>query len=107
MYKRQLLELFLPLLKHDFKLSETDMFHGNLQPLDTDITVFTGKADDLSPEECDGWKYHTSKVCTIYYFNGGHFFLHNEIMRMTKIISSTIQNLLPGKQMMGYEMHQS
>lgn len=54
---------------------------------------YSGKEDDLSPEECDGWKYHTSKVCTIHYFNGGHFFLHNEVIRMTKIINSTIQNL--------------
>jgi len=90
---RELQELFLPLLRQDFKLTETHIFDGKLPPLDTDITVLAGKEDDLTPEECDGWKHHTSKICTIHYFNGGHFFFQKEVARITKIIGNTIQNL--------------
>lgn len=86
----ELTRLFLPLLRNDFRLAETDLHNGEIIPFDENITVFLGKEDDLSAEQCDGWKKYTTKVCTMYYFEGGHFFLHNESEKMVRIINDVL-----------------
>jgi surfactin synthase thioesterase subunit len=86
----ELLELFLPFLKNDFKIAEAEMHFTEIRPLDCNITVFLGKDEDLTAEECHGWKLHTKQLCSIYYFEGGHFFLHSETEGLVKIINSTL-----------------
>jgi surfactin synthase thioesterase subunit len=88
----ELLELFLPLLKNDFQLAETEIRGAEITPLDGAITVFLGKEDDLTPEQCVAWKKHTRRLCTIYYFEGGHFFLHDETEQLLKIINQILSN---------------
>jgi len=87
---KELLKLFLPLLKNDFRLAEEERPRESLCPLSSNITIFLGKDDDLTAEECQGWNRHTKGVCTIHYFNGGHFFLHNEMPRIGAIINQTL-----------------
>jgi len=89
----ELLELFLPLLKNDFKLAETQIRGSEITPLDGAITVFMGKEDDLTSEQCDGWKLQTRQLCTMYHFEGGHFFLHDETEEIVKIINSTLRRV--------------
>ena len=86
----ELVDLFLPLLRNDFRMAETDVRGERAVPLQNDISVFMGKDDDLSAEECDSWKHCAAGRCTIYYFNKGHFFLHDE----TEEIVSIINNIL-------------
>jgi medium-chain acyl-[acyl-carrier-protein] hydrolase len=79
----ELLEILLPLLRADFKISWlfTKYYSersDSLKPLDRDFTVFIGKDDDVKPEQIEGWKVHTRKECTIHSFDGGHFFLNQE-----------------------------
>lgn len=89
----ELLEVFLPVLKNDFKLSETaDDHNGMINPLDSNISVFIGKDDDLTTEQCNGWKMHTKKLCSVHYFDGGHFFLHEKTEQMVGIINYTLLN---------------
>lgn len=83
----ELMELFFPLLRSDFKIAESDIPEKKMLPLDSDITVFLGKTDDLNAAQCDGWKLHTNKRCELYYFPGGHFFLHEEIAGITEVIN--------------------
>ena len=85
----ELMGIFLPLLKNDFKLSETNAIK-EVVPLDIDITAFFGKEEDFTPEQCDGWKNYTTKYCNIHYFPGGHFFLHQEFKMMLNIISDVL-----------------
>lgn len=86
----ELLELFLPLLKNDFKLAEADIHNGQIHPLDSNISVFLGKDEDLTTEQCEGWKKHTTKSCNLHSFSGGHFFLHDETEHIVKIINKTL-----------------
>jgi medium-chain acyl-[acyl-carrier-protein] hydrolase len=87
---RELLELFLPLLKSDFRIAEMEPPSREIHPLDSDITVFLGKDDDLNAEECDGWKVHTKQLCSIHHFEGGHFFLNDEAERIVNFINNTL-----------------
>jgi medium-chain acyl-[acyl-carrier-protein] hydrolase len=86
----ELAGLFLPLLRNDFKIAEMEMEIKEIHPLNNNITVFLGKEDDLTAEECDGWKKHTNQLCSIHYFNGGHFFLHDEVEQLLKMVNNTL-----------------
>ncbi|MDW3194567.1 MAG: thioesterase domain-containing protein [Cytophagales bacterium] len=86
----ELLELFLPLLKNDFKIAETYEHQGEIQALSQNMTVFLGKEDDLTPEQCGEWEKHTTGTCSTHYFDGGHFFLHDETIAITDIINRTL-----------------
>ena len=86
----ELMEVFLPLLKNDFKLAEKDLYNGEILPLDCNISVFMEKEEDLSAEQCDGWKKHTKGLCSIHHFNGGHFFLHDETEQILRLINNTL-----------------
>jgi surfactin synthase thioesterase subunit len=89
----ELLEILLPLLRADFHISwlYTDQF-GDIDPLDCDITVMTGKDEDLKQEQIDGWSLHTRGNCTFHSFEGGHFFINdpNEQKKMFAIINRTL-----------------
>jgi medium-chain acyl-[acyl-carrier-protein] hydrolase len=86
-------ELFLPLLKNDFRIVETSARRGEICPMDVDITVFLGKNEDVSPEQSDGWKRQTTKQCAVHYFEGGHFFLHDETARLVKLINAVAKDV--------------
>ncbi|NLR57695.1 thioesterase [Chitinophaga polysaccharea] len=86
----ELIELYLPLLKNDFKLSETDLFEGTIHPLDCSITVLSGKGDDLTEADCEEWSMHTRQKCNIHYFEGGHFFIKDYMEGVTGIINNTL-----------------
>jgi medium-chain acyl-[acyl-carrier-protein] hydrolase len=85
-------ELFMPLLKNDFRIVETITQKDEICPIDVDITVFLGKNEDISPEQSDGWKRQTNKQCAVYYFEGGHFFLHEETAQLVKLINAVAKN---------------
>jgi medium-chain acyl-[acyl-carrier-protein] hydrolase len=86
----ELLEVFLPLLKNDFRLAEANTHNGEIHPLECNISIFLGKDEDLTTEQCDGWKKHTEKLCSIHYFEGGHFFLHEKTEQIVRLINNTL-----------------
>lgn len=85
----ELMSLILPMLKNDFRLSDSAL-RTHFEPFDFDISIMLGKEDNLSDRECNGWKAHTNGTCTTYHFNGGHFFIHEEFEKMINIIENTI-----------------
>ena len=97
----ELAELFLPLLRNDFKMAESFEFHGEVCRYDGNVTVFLGKDDEATAEQYHGWKDYTSKLCNIIYFNGGHLFLHDEMENIAQFINQTlsVRNYFPSKKM--------
>lgn len=89
----ELLELFLPLLKNDFKIVETYIPTRILKPFAQDITVLLGKEDDLTQEQCEEWALHTQGKCNTHYFEGGHFFLKNNMEEILRVINDTVASL--------------
>jgi surfactin synthase thioesterase subunit len=94
----ELLEIFLPLLKGDFRLTETYVHKEKDSPLDCNITVLSGKQDEDTPEEVEAWKIHTTGTCDIHYYEGGHFFLHDEADKVINLIGDTITRESAGGQ---------
>ena len=88
----ELLEVFLPLLRGDFRLTETYLHSEKETPIECDITVMSGKEDEDSVEEVEAWRVHAKNGCEIYYFDGGHFFIHDETERVVGIINNTVDS---------------
>lgn len=87
----ELIEYILPVLKNDFKLSETVVRNPLITPLDCSITVFMGKDEpSLEAEDVHGWMLHTKDICNVHYLNGGHFFINNETQKILRIINTTL-----------------
>jgi medium-chain acyl-[acyl-carrier-protein] hydrolase len=87
----ELMDLFLPVLKNDFMLAETAEWKSHGFQFETDITVFMGKADDMLPGQSEGWYNQTTGRCTVHFFEGDHFFLHQEYKTMVKLIRQQLK----------------
>lgn len=90
----ELVDVFLPLLKNDFRLAAREVTGKEINPLPCSITIFIGKDEELTPEQIDSWKKYTSGDCTVHYFNGGHFFINEKIEEVIDKINKTI-HLIP------------
>lgn len=86
----ELREIYLPILRSDFALAATDFSEREIQPFEFSMSVFVGKEEDLSPAQVVGWKEHTYAMCIIYYFNGDHFFINEQLGNISRIINQAI-----------------
>lgn len=85
-----LMNIFIPILKNDFRIVETYPYRSNIHALPFDFTVFLGRQDDLTEQQCSEWSQHTTRVCNTHYFEGGHFFLHQQVNGIVKLINQTL-----------------
>jgi surfactin synthase thioesterase subunit len=69
-------DVFLPLLRADFRLSETYAYEHDA-PLTVPISAYGGVQDEhVSAATLDAWREHTTRTFRRLMFSGGHFFLH-------------------------------
>lgn len=87
----ELIEVFLPILRSDFKLAKRSP-HPSIKKFGCDISVFIGKDDELEAEQIVNWKNCTSALCTIVFFNGGHFFIDTYGDAIIKQIKNILRN---------------
>lgn len=87
---RELVELFIPVLRSDLRMLENYAIPEKKQLLDCRFTVLFGEDDRISIEEITGWKEYTKKGCRIHAVRGGHFYIQNEPETVTKIIRATL-----------------
>lgn len=85
-----ILNLFIPILKSDFKLLEKYHYIQGRNKIGCDVSILNGKKDDIKFNEIIEWQNQVSKECKIYEFNDGHFFINNEIETITDIINYTL-----------------
>jgi surfactin synthase thioesterase subunit len=75
MRSRDLMEMYLPILRADFSIDETYVYYED-NPLDCPISAFGGNEDkEANREELDAWRQHTTGPFTLQMFQGDHFFL--------------------------------
>lgn len=88
---RELLEIFIPILKADFKIVETYRDVKKDDKLSCNISVLWGKQEEEGTlSEIGEWRKYTDKNCTIHLFDGGHFFINQFMRDVVNIINSTI-----------------
>ncbi len=88
---KELSDLFIPILKADYRILEGYTHEGENTEFDCDISVLNGKEDmDVSPEEIRQWQMYTKKTCSFYEFGGGHFYINDYDDEVIDIINSKL-----------------
>ena len=85
----ELMELFEPMLRADFKAVETFRYLPT-PSLNQKIILFHGIEDHFSKAEILTWQQETTQPLEYHEFNGGHFFIQKEWDSIAKIIKSKI-----------------
>jgi medium-chain acyl-[acyl-carrier-protein] hydrolase len=73
----ELMQLFEPMLRADFALSETHQFTPGVR-IESPTTLFWGEGDDEVPkEDMLAWSEHVAAALDFVPFAGDHFFIHS------------------------------
>ena len=86
----ELLRLFAPILRSDFKILEKYIYKEMKEKIQCDISIFNGEKDDTTKEDILAWKDHGDKDFKVYNFDGNHFFINANVEGITEIINNTL-----------------
>ena len=94
MQSRDLMEMYLPILRADFSIDETYVYYED-NPLDCPISAFGGSEDkEANRQELDGWRQHTLSSFTLQMFQGDHFFIKSSQSLLLHSISQVLLRYL-------------
>lgn len=89
---QQLRDIFLPVLRADFRLVETYAY-VHRTPLPYPFLVVAGTTERWTDEELQGWREHTSSECRINRLEGGHFYWNGNPEPITTLLLEELQRL--------------
>jgi surfactin synthase thioesterase subunit len=82
----ELLRMILPAIRSDYRAIETYPRQDG-PGLSCPVTALTGDADpEVTLDEAQAWREHTTGEFSMLVFPGGHFFLVSERARVTEAI---------------------
>ncbi|MBN1040259.1 thioesterase [Clostridium botulinum] len=87
---KELLQLFTPILRNDFKMLENYVYKEKKDKIQCNISILNGNEDDITIKEILAWKNHGNKGFKVYNFEGNHFFINTNVENITKIINTTL-----------------
>ncbi|MBW7453178.1 thioesterase II family protein [Paenibacillus sepulcri] len=90
LHNRQLMEIFLPILRSDFRLIEEYAFMPDNARLNANITALYGKGDDIVYEDMIHWKDFTKEQFGLQGYPGGHFFINDNDFDILHLINETL-----------------
>ena len=85
-----LMEIFVPILRTDFKAAY--MYRREpVEKLECEVSVFCGSRDDkVIPEDMLGWQDHFMRQADFRIFDGGHFFMNDNKASVVNAILESI-----------------
>ncbi|KQN69156.1 hypothetical protein ASF04_16560 [Duganella sp. Leaf61] len=91
---REIMEVFMPMLRADFTLSESRVFQPEPR-LQAPATVFSGVDDDAVPiADAEAWDRLLAQGADYLAFDGGHFFIHSEQARFVAAVQAIVHHEL-------------
>lgn len=91
----ELLQLFLPMLRADFRMIETYQYRAE-PPLDCPILAFGGAQDEWAhPADLAAWQEQTSSTFKLELFAGGHFYLQEALPQLLDQIAREVLSGVP------------
>lgn len=90
---KELMEMFLPLLRADFEVSDTYCYQGNGK-FDCPISVLTGEDDDISIDDLNAWGKWFESELELYSIAGDHFFIDSHKEAVLNKVNMIINNAL-------------
>jgi surfactin synthase thioesterase subunit len=85
----EMLEYFEPILRADFRLSESYL-HNVKSPLTVPLTVMVGDKEEMEDEDILEWQSETVLPIKLYKFPGNHFFIFENEKEIGKIIGEAL-----------------
>ncbi|MFJ8810861.1 thioesterase II family protein [Streptomyces sp. NPDC102490] len=90
----EVLRMALPAIRADYKAAETYRFRPG-PPLSCPVLVLNGRTDpEVTAEEADGWREHTSAEAEFTWFTGGHFYLNEQAPKVISLIRERVLSLV-------------
>jgi surfactin synthase thioesterase subunit len=89
-FQRNIREIFLPILRSDFKLLCDYDHKSKDEKIMSNVSVLFSDNDfSVKPSQMDQWKHHVGKECKFYQFPGGHFYINNSCQEIAQLIMDT------------------
>lgn len=85
---RQMMDLFMPTLRADFKLAEDYFCHKSFT-IPTDVTVLSGRDDRVSTEQLQRWG-DFFKSSQIVMCDGDHFFIDSHPQQVLDVVNAKL-----------------
>lgn len=86
-----LMKLFLPILRSDYRITEAHVRPAVGQPLDCGISFFYAKDDPmLTRETVETWRNYTTREFRLLEFDGGHFFVQAKKRELIHLINGVL-----------------
>jgi medium-chain acyl-[acyl-carrier-protein] hydrolase len=90
------MQLFLPLLRADFAVSETYTYSPEA-PLNCSISAYGGLQDkEVSYQDLEKWRDQTDRSFTLRMLPGSHFFVHSAQALLLREVFQDLTILLRG-----------
>ncbi|VAW80210.1 hypothetical protein MNBD_GAMMA12-2521 [hydrothermal vent metagenome] len=91
---KELMAMFLPILRADFSMSETYQY-SQTKPLSCPLTAICGiEEKELEEHHITGWQAVTTGAFTTKMFAGGHFFIKDEIEVVLPYLNNVLNDLI-------------
>lgn len=87
---QELRDMFIPVLRADFKVVENYRFTESTRKLNCDLTVLNGEDDPIIKHDMNEWAQYTNGQCRTNKFPGGHFFIHQHMEEVVELINKTL-----------------
>ena len=88
---QELISIFLPVLRSDYKLVETYKHQGDIAKINCDITILTGKRDSyVTRSGMLQWQELTTGSYEFYEFDAGHFFINKFKEDVVDIVNKSL-----------------
>ncbi|MBF0202442.1 MAG: thioesterase [Desulfamplus sp.] len=89
--EKDLMDIFLPILRADFQALETYKYIKPLTRLPVPITAMLGTHEHVKEEDALPWGMETSEPLAIQHFEGNHFFIFEHMHSIGEMISGKLQ----------------
>ncbi|ETT49790.1 alpha/beta fold hydrolase [Paenibacillus sp. FSL P4-0338] len=100
---KELFQMFIPILRADYRALETYSYRDRGFLWNSDITVLTGEEDaTLTESDNKAWKNYTLGSCSFIEFPGGHFYLFEQAKSVTTLINETLLSRKYAERSMSY-----
>ena len=86
----ELMDIFTPILRADFKAFETYKMKNNYKKLNCDISLIFGTNDLIGKREIQNWSDYTNGDVSLNEIKGGHFFINTHVDEVLDIVTNSI-----------------
>lgn len=87
----ELLNIFLPIIKNDFKIYELYDITQDRVKIPVPISVVNGKKDTLiTVENAEEWNFYAGSTCEFLYFDEDHYFIRNKDLEISLLIEKRL-----------------